>query len=62
MMDQVVYSMRMPPALSRQLDEFAARTGRNRSQATRDLVSLALKLGLGRVLELPLPAEEAATG
>lgn len=50
---QVVYSMRMPPGLAERLDEFAVRTGRNRAQATRDLVSMALRLGLGSVLELP---------
>jgi hypothetical protein len=58
--DQVVYSMRMPPSLCRELDAFAARTGRNRSQATRDLVSLALKRGLGKVLELPAEEQRRA--
>jgi len=59
---RIPYPMRMPPGLAQELDAFAARTVRNRAQATRELVSMTLRLGLGSVLEPPTMEDRAKGG
>ena len=54
-----VVTVRMPPALVEDIDEWAARTRRTRAQALRDLLTLGLRADAG-VLEPVKVAGRAA--